>query len=623
MRRPSLVPPFPSPSFLRSAARLGVLGTLSTAAIFGCSMVEEADRENKVTSLERRNFEIDVQPIMRNTIASEAVVVGDAPTVVRGYGLVVGLRGTGSRDMPAPVRAWMLQEMARRGVGNPATGFGEITPERMLDSDDTAIVIVEGVIPPGGVKGGSFDLRVYSAPGTSTTSLEHGRLYTTNLRPGQIQVGSKQASSLAIGRGNVFINPFAEPDANGRDTVDRLTGRILDGGVVDDAMPLKLRLAVTSHTRAAALQDAINSRYPREPGQRDKTAHGKSGEEIEIVIPPSHHKDPASFVELIKHTGLRPEAAEATALAIKRSVIANPGFAEDASWRWQAVGTKSIPVIQDLYDYSEESPRLAALTAGAALDDAATAPHLIDIANNGSDSGRLVAIKLLSDMGANPAIEVGLRPLLDHPDVDVRLAAFDALEQRRDPIVLAYDIDEKFTLNLVPSESPMIYVAQTGEPRIVVFGDAVEVDRPMFLEAWSDRLLMKSNDGGEKLEIFYREAEGIPAQTDLVEPDVAELIAYMGHKTTIEAPAPGIGLSYGETIGALHQLWRSGYIKADFKAEQDRVLAAILRAQKIERTEDRPEFDADIPEDEKDEDEASTPIVPVESGRDGRHTVPR
>ena len=145
----------------------------------------------------------------------------------------------------------------------------------------------------------------------------------------------------------------------------------------------------------------------------------------------------------------------------------------------------------------------------------------------------------------------------------------------------------------------------------------------MFLEAWSDRLLMKSNDEGEKLEIFYREAEGIPAQTDLVEPDVAELIAYMGHKTTIEAPAPGIGLSYGETIGALHQLWRSGYIDADFKAEQDRVLAAIVRAQKIEGSEDRPEFDADIPEDEKDEDDESTPIIPVESGRDGRHTVPR
>ena len=104
---------------------------------------------------------------------------------------MVGLEGTGSRDMPAPVRASMLQEMARRGVGNPATGFGDVTPERLLDSDDTAIVIVEGVIPSGGVKGGSFDLRVYAAPGTSTTSLEGGNLYTADLRPGDLAVGSR------------------------------------------------------------------------------------------------------------------------------------------------------------------------------------------------------------------------------------------------------------------------------------------------------------------------------------------------------------------------------------------------------------------------------------------------
>ena len=163
----------PDPVFARTLRGLLALTTASAGILAaGCDMVERADPENTASSLERRNFEIDVQPIMRGTVASEAVVTGDTPTIVRGYGLVVGLEGTGSRDMPAPVRASMLQEMARRGVGNPATGFGDVTPERLLDSDDTAIVIVEGVIPSGGVKGGSFDLRVYAAPGTSTTSLE-------------------------------------------------------------------------------------------------------------------------------------------------------------------------------------------------------------------------------------------------------------------------------------------------------------------------------------------------------------------------------------------------------------------------------------------------------------------
>ena len=167
----------------------------------------------------------------------------------------------------------------------------------------------------------------------------------------------------------------------------------------------------------------------------------------------------------------------------------------------------------------------------------------------------------------------------------------------------------------------MIYVAQTGEPRIVLFGKILEVERPMFLEAWTDRLLIKADAGNEELEIFFREADGIPPQTDMVSPEVAELIAYMGHQSTIEAPAPGIGLSYGETIGAIHQLWRAGFIPADFKAEQDRVLSAILMARETEEEEERPEFESDLIE--IDEDEEPDGLEAVDRARPGRHTVPR
>ena len=50
-------------------------------------------------------------------------------------------------------------------------------------------------------------------------------------------------------------------------------------------------------------------------------------------------------------------------------------------------------------------------------------------------------------------------------------------------------------------------------------------------------------------------------------------------------------MTYGETVGALHLLWRQGYLKSDFKAEQDRVLAAILRNKREDERYDRPEFD--------------------------------
>lgn len=95
------------------------------------------------------------------------------------------------------------------------------------------------------------------------------------------------------------------------------------------------------------------------------------------------------------------------------------------------MGAKAVPSFQDLYTYSEEQPRFAALQAGAKLNDAMVVPPLLDMARTGSHENRVGAIELLGAMGHNPAIDVGLRPLLDDPDVDIRLKTFEALEKRR------------------------------------------------------------------------------------------------------------------------------------------------------------------------------------------------
>lgn len=46
-------------------------------------------------------------------IVSEAVLDGYEPVVVHGYGLVVGLDGTGSSDIPPDVRAHMIAMASR------------------------------------------------------------------------------------------------------------------------------------------------------------------------------------------------------------------------------------------------------------------------------------------------------------------------------------------------------------------------------------------------------------------------------------------------------------------------------------------------------------------------------
>jgi len=574
-----------------------LLAALGLAALGGCEMIERADPKTRTTR-SSQNFELDVEPILRGTIASETVLVGFEPTVVRGYGLVVGLDGTGSRLVPAEVRTQMVREMARRGIGNHAYGAGDLSPERMLDSEDTAVVVVEGVIPAGSPKEASFDVRVAAIPGSGTSSLEGGRLYTTDLRPGPLRTGSRQAFPLAEASGPIFINPFIEPDATGRDAVNRTTGRILGGGATIEDMPLRIRLAMTSHARAASIESAINSMFPREPGQLGDTAQGRSGDTVDLTIPPSWRDRPEEFVQLVRHTPLRITAPEQTAYRVKRSLLAAPAQGEAATWRWRAIGPKAVPVFQDLYDHPEDGPRFAAIEAGALLNDPLVVPSLVEMATTGGSATRLRAIELLAEFGLDPRIDLALRPLLDDEDVDIRLAAFDCLEKRRDPIVNRFSIDGKFDLMVVPSEAPMVYVSQSGDPTLVVFGDRNEIARPLIFSTWSNRLMVRGEADREDLSVYYRRSTAEPPVILDAPSSLPEFVAFLAHGRTPESPLPGLGLTYSETIGALHSMWRDQAFEGGFKAEQDRILAAILRASEGEEIEERPEFEEEPPAEE-------------------------
>src|SRR5688572_24884897 len=73
------------------------------AGIAGCSSVEKAKPVPQSARVDPE-VKVNVPEIMRGTIASEAILLGHGnpgqisyrPIIVRGYGLVVGLNGTGS-----------------------------------------------------------------------------------------------------------------------------------------------------------------------------------------------------------------------------------------------------------------------------------------------------------------------------------------------------------------------------------------------------------------------------------------------------------------------------------------------------------------------------------------------
>jgi hypothetical protein len=174
--------------------------------------------------------------------------------------------------------------------------------------------------------------------------------------------------------------------------------------------------------------------------------------------------------------------------------------------------------------------------------------------------------------------------------VEIRLAAYEALAKRGDPHMQREIIDRKFVVDIINSDQPMIYITQTGQPRIVLFGDDLEIERPTLISAWSNRFMVKADASDQEVEVYFRAPTADQGLITRVDPELKDFIAFLGHTTTIEEPAPGLGMSYGETVGALHQIWRQRSIKADFKAEQDRILAAILRQKEAAPVVERPEF---------------------------------
>ncbi len=522
----------------------------------------------------------DVPRVLRGTVGSECTPLEANPLLVSAYGVVVGLRGTGSSDIPIPIRAELEREAALHGFGQTSSGLG-VTPTQLLNDPNTAAVVVQGVVPPGAPAGYRFDLVVGTVMGSSTSSLESGRLFTMELRPGAPTVGRAQRRAVAKGGGELFLNPFVEPGSRGSTGFTQTTGRVLNGGVVLESRPLRLLLDNPSHARTRAIVDAVNRKFPRRYG-KEETARGLDGETIQLSVPREYHENPAEFLQLVLHTRIDQRFPEEYARRYVESLIAQPELAVRISWCLQALGRTSLPALQGLYDFPEVRPRLVALRAGAKLGDPRVAPYLLELAQTGPQFLRDDAITLLGDLpGPDPQVNRALQALVDDEELAVRLAAYEALARRGDWSIDTEPVEGKFRVDFIEAEKPLLYASLQDTPRLVVFGK-VELRRPTLISTWSDRLIVSAATSDDPLRVYYRPmGERSNPATFEAEPDVGEFIRILGHKTTIEQPSPGLDLSYSETIGALYQIWLGGGLNAPFVAEQDRLTSELLAASDV------------------------------------------
>lgn len=203
-------------------------------------------------------------------IKNLASVLGVRENQLLGYGLVVGLDGTGDSTAQAPFTVnSTLTMLAQMGVTLP--------PGTSLQLKNIAAVTVTASLPAFARPGQTIDITVSSFG--NAKSLRGGTLLMTPLKGADGQV-------YAMGQGSLLI---ASPGNSKNDITHLIVGRIPGGATVERQVPtsvgqgdfIYLELNTGDFTTASRLAEAVN----REISPESEIAIALDGRSIQIKAP--------------------------------------------------------------------------------------------------------------------------------------------------------------------------------------------------------------------------------------------------------------------------------------------------------------------------------------------------
>jgi flagellar P-ring protein precursor FlgI len=207
-------------------------------------------------------------------IKEVASIQGVRSNQLVGYGLVVGLDGTGDQTTSAPFTAQSLSAMLQQmGVTIPAG--------TSLQVKNVAAVMVTAQLPAFAQPGQTLDVAVSSLG--NAKSLRGGTLIITPLKGADGQV-------YALAQGNLIVGGAGASAAGSKVQINHLSaGRIPEGATVERSVPtplnqgrtLQLDLNASDFTTAREVARAINAKMG------DGTAQAVNGRVVKVNMPES------------------------------------------------------------------------------------------------------------------------------------------------------------------------------------------------------------------------------------------------------------------------------------------------------------------------------------------------
>lgn len=222
-----------------------------------------------------------------------AYVRGVRDNQLVGYGLVVGLNGTGDSNKAT---------FTVQSVANMLQRYGILVSADALKLKNVAAVMVTATIPAFAGSGDRLDLTVSSLG--DAKSLEGGVLLQTPLLAGTNNV-------YAVGQGSVTIGGFNVGTGRGAGQRNHATVGLVPGGALVEREvrsefvqngTLELVLKEADFTTAERVAATINAKYGA------TTARARNAGSIEVTLPAEVTADPVAFVASLELLTVTPDA---------------------------------------------------------------------------------------------------------------------------------------------------------------------------------------------------------------------------------------------------------------------------------------------------------------------------
>lgn len=558
----------------------------AVALMVGCGDDPESNRPSTTQPISRYESKgkRQVPAYLQGTIYEIAELQDTKPFQVSGFGLVTHLRQTGDNTaIPTPVRDWMVKQMQVHGFGSHRVqGYEHYSPEEILRNKSTAVVRVDGFVPPGARKSDQFDVLVSALEESYTSSLSHGMLYLTDLK----YMGATSADPMisvnvyAQAEGPIFVNPaYALRNPKDVDATAKASlryGVVMHGGVSTFDNPLVLRVRDPQFSTARAIERRINQRFQgvadraSQVGGLPAMAAAQDEALINFYVPRSYKGNWEHYAGVVKHLYLRsdPGFLATKAVELGDAAVTPNAPLENISYALEGIGEPALGVLSKLMKNPSPDVAYAAARAAASIGDETGEARdlLVTMAKTPEHPYRISAVKVLAEMSNSLEIAQYLRQLVNCDSVPVRIEAYKALAERGDGAIFSRVINEKFVLDIIRSSGqPMIYASRRGIPRIALFGSRQSLQTPMTFSALNTRLMLTADKPEGPMTLFYRAEtqQGDPVNgvtRQLSRPDLADVIARLGGEASPDEPR--FDFSYADIVALVQVLNDSGRITA-------------------------------------------------------------